>query len=574
MSFFMKMKPTAKKDAEVKRLSQIQALKRRVYELENQVKDLRHQAQAGKQSQIKLEERLAFEKLYSEISTAYTNLPTSEIDNTIENGLQQIGEFIGADRCNLSQLSKDKNRTHIVHSWSNKGIDLLPKFVVDIGAHFPWILDRIDRGEFVQFSDLSELPVAAAKDKESFSKLGTKSHIAVPIRAGGLILGSLSVDRLRAKRAWPDGLVQQLQRIGEVFANAVARKQKDLEIQNAFSEIKKLKEQIEADYTYLREEIDMEHNSHNMIGQSEVFKHLLLKIQQIAPTNVTVLILGETGTGKELVARAIHDESPRNTRPMVKVNCAALPANLIESELFGHEKGAFTSAQARQVGRFELAHGNTLFLDEIGELPLESQAKLLRVLQEGEFERLGSSRTLRVDVRIVAASNRDLEKEVRSGRFRQDLWYRLNVFPISVPPLWERKEDIPLLVSFFLDKFGKKMGKAINQIPVNVMEALQNYRWPGNVRELENVIERAVVNTQGHTLHLMNNLASSEQPPIQTRREDASIPPFKLAERDLILRALEKTKWRIEGTKGAALLLGLNPSTLRNRMRKHGIKRY
>jgi formate hydrogenlyase transcriptional activator len=552
--------------------SLIQDLKRRAVDLENQLHDLKIQAQNDKRLQEELMERLKFEKLLSEISSSYTNLPTSEIDNTIEHGLQQIGKFLKADRCNLSQLSKDLKGTHIIHSWSNEGVKRLPRFFVDISAYFPWILNRTLQGKYIKFSHPDELPEAAAKDKESFSNVGTLSHIGVPIRVGGSILGHLSIDTLRTQRTWPDELVNQLQRIGEVFANAVARKQKDLEIQRAFSEIKMLKEQIEADCTYLREEIDMEYNSHNMIGHSGLFKHLLLKIQQIAPTNVTVLILGETGTGKELVARAIHEESPRKNRPMVKVNCAALPANLIESELFGHEKGAFTSAQARQVGRFELANGNTLFLDEIGELPMESQAKLLRVLQEGEFERLGSSRTIKVDVRIIAASNRAIEDEVKKGRFRQDLWYRLNVFPIIVPSLRQREEDIELLATYFLKKFSKKMGKKINKIPSDVIIAMKNYQWPGNIRELENVIERAVVNTQGHSLQLLDNLALSN-PPHLNETHGTPIQPIEAAERNLIIQALEKTKWRIEGPKGAALMLGLNPSTLRNKMRKHGIQR-
>ena len=490
------MKKTAGPQTE----SSLQALQSRILELTDRLSELKKQNErlrqhneTEKRLNVELNERLAFEKLLSEISSAYTNLAISQIDNTIEQGLERIGQFFNADRCNLSQLSTDLKDNPIIHSWSNEETFRLPGFTLDIGAHFPWILDRICRGGFVQFSGPEELPAAAAKDKESFAKLGTLSHIAVPIAVGGLILGSLSVDTLRSQRTWPDKLVQQLQRIGEVFANAVMRKQKELEIQSAFAEIKKLQEQLEADYTYLREEIDMEHNAHNMIGQSSLFKLLMLKIKRIGPTHVTVLILGETGTGKELVARAIHEESPRKNRPMVKVNCAALPPSLIESELFGHEKGAFTSAQGRQVGRFELAHGNTLFLDEIGEMPLESQAKLLRVLQEGEFERLGSSRTINVDVRVIAATNRDIEEQVKNGRFRQDLWYRLNVFPIAVPPLRDRIADIEPLAHFFLEKITKKMGKTIDRILPHVIADMRHYPWPGNVRELENVIERAVV---------------------------------------------------------------------------------
>lgn len=245
-----------------------------------------------------------------------------------------------------------------------------------------------------------------------------------------------------------------------------------------------------------------------------------------------------------------------------------LPSSLVESELFGHEKGAFTSAQTRHVGRFELADGNTLFLDEIGELPLESQAKLLRVLQEGEFERLGSSQTIKVDVRIIAATNRILPEEVKKGRFRQDLWYRLNVYPITLPPLRERREDIPLLAKWLVNKFNRKMGRAINRIPAKVMNSLQAYHWPGNIRELENVIERAVINTQGPTLQLLDNL----DPPLAGNMIKSPIATLEEVERQHIVQALEETKWRINGPKGAALLLGINPSTLRSRMRKLGIQ--
>ncbi|MBE0595891.1 MAG: sigma 54-interacting transcriptional regulator [Desulfuromonadales bacterium] len=385
---------------------------------------------------------------------------------------------------------------------------------------------------------------------------------------GGKVVGALTLATVRAHRAWPDELVQRLRLVGEIFANALVRKQKELEIQEAFRQIKELNQQLEADCTYLREEIDYNYDLHQIIGQSHPLKSVLFNIQQIAATDTTVLILGETGTGKELVARAIHAASHRRDRPMVKVNCAALPANLIESELFGHEKGAFTSAQARQIGRFELADRNTLFLDEIGELPLESQAKLLRVLQEGEFERLGSSRTIKVDVRILAATNRNLEEEVRQGRFRQDLWYRLNVFPITAPPLRQRREDIPLLVNLFVSKFSRKMGKKIERIPSAVLRALQHYDWPGNVRELENVIERAVINTGGLSLQLRDDLKNSLAPgmtagPRQTLEE---------VERGHIVQVLEETRGRIEGSQGAALILGINPSTLRSRMRKLGIQ--
>ena len=333
-------------------------------------------------------------------------------------------------------------------------------------------------------------------------------------------------------------------------------------------EIVRLKEQLQADYSYLQEEIKLTHDFEHIIGNSNELKYVLHKVEQVAPSNTTVLILGETGTGKELIARAIHSTSPRRHRPLIKVDCASLSPTLIESELFGHEKGAFTGAQSRKIGRFELAHGSTIFLDEIGELPLELQTKLLRVVQEGEFERLGSSQTLKVEARIIAATNRDLEEEVRKGRFREDLWYRLNVFPITVPPLRQRKEDIPLLVQSFVNRLSRKMGKEITKIPQQVVEALQQYSWPGNIRELENVIERAIIDTKGPVLQLAGkinaSLAPTTAPPSQS---------LEAVERAHILQVLEEVRWKIDGKDGAAAKLELNPSTLRSRMRKLAIVR-
>jgi PAS domain S-box-containing protein len=344
------------------------------------------------------------------------------------------------------------------------------------------------------------------------------------------------------------------------------RKQAELNLTAALCEIQELKEKLEFERAYLQEEIKLEYNYENIIGQSDGLKYVLYKIEQIAPGDTTVLVLGETGTGKELVARAIHHLSRRKDRALVKVNCATLPANLIESELFGHEKGAFTGAHARQLGRFEVANGASLFLDEIGELPLELQPKLLRVIQDGEFERLGSAGTIKVDVRLIAATNRNLEEEVRRGRFREDLWYRLSIFPITVPPLRERVEDIALLVDFFVDKISKRLGKSIESIPTSVMNTLQEYQWPGNIRELENVLERAVINSSGPKLHLVDEL---KKPP-----KDLTTTPKTLeeVERDHIVRVLEQAHWKVSGQNGAAEILGLNRSTLRARMRKLGIR--
>jgi chemotaxis protein methyltransferase CheR len=343
------------------------------------------------------------------------------------------------------------------------------------------------------------------------------------------------------------------------------RKQAELNLKAALSEIKQLKDKLEVERAYLQEEIKLEYDYENIIGQSDALNYVFYKVEQIAPSDTTVLVLGETGTGKELVARAIHGLSPRKERALVKVNCATLPANLIESELFGHEKGAFTGAHARQLGRFEVANGATLFLDEIGELPLELQPKLLRVIQDGEFERLGSAGTIKVDVRVIAATNRNLEEEVRRGRFREDLWYRLNIFPITVPPLRERIEDIAMLVDFFVDKISKRLGKSIESIPTSVMNSLQDYQWPGNVRELENVLERAVINSSGPKLHLVDELKKHHKDLTTAQKTLNEI------EHDYIVRVLEQTHWKISGQNGAAEILGLNRSTLRARMRKLGI---
>lgn len=333
----------------------------------------------------------------------------------------------------------------------------------------------------------------------------------------------------------------------------------------ALLEVEKLKDQLEAEREYLQEEIKLEYNHENIVGQSDGLNYVLYKIEQIASSNTIILVLGETGTGKELVARAIHGLSPRKDRALVKVNCATLPSNLIESELFGHEKGAFTGSHSRHLGRFEVSDGATLFLDEIGELPLELQPKLLRVVQDGEFERLGSSRTIKVDARIIAATNRNLEVEVQRGRFREDLWYRLNIFPITMPPLRDRLDDIPLLVDFYVKKISRRMGKKIEVIPISVMNTLQNYHWPGNVRELENVLERAVINSSGPKLRLMDEL-KKPQMDLPTAQKT-----LEAVEREHIMRILDQTQWKVSGKNGAAEILGLNRSTLRARMRKLGI---
>ncbi|HEX9509797.1 MAG TPA: sigma 54-interacting transcriptional regulator [Puia sp.] len=341
------------------------------------------------------------------------------------------------------------------------------------------------------------------------------------------------------------------------------------ELQVRLKEIESLKNQLQAENKYLQEEIRLNNNFDEIVSKSKIFHKVLQQIEQVASTDATVLIMGESGTGKELIARAIHNISLRSRKPLVKVNCATLPANLIESELFGHEKGAFTGALERKIGRFELADGGSIFLDEIGELPVELQAKLLRVLQEGEFERLGNPRTMKVNVRVIAATNRNLEQAIEKKEFREDLYYRLNVFPVLCPPLRDRKEDIPLLVKHFCQKHEVKIGKKITNIPSKVMDALETYNWPGNIRELENIIERALILSRNGTLEPGEWLPTDKR----TVGKSAALPKLGEVEKNHILEALKKTGWKVSGEKGAAKILGLNPTTLEARMKKLGIRR-
>jgi formate hydrogenlyase transcriptional activator len=391
-------------------------------------------------------------------------------------------------------------------------------------------------------------------------KNGFRSLCALPLVVRGRSIGAITVASLH-NRQYEESDADFLMEVAKQIALAVDN-------MTAHEETEALKARFQAEAVYLQEEIKTEHNFEEIIGQSAPVRRMLRHVEQVAPTDSTVLICGETGTGKELVARAVHDRSKRKDRPLVKVNCGSIPSGLVESELFGHEKGAFTGAMQRRIGRFELANGGTIFLDEVTELPLETQVKLLRVLQEGEFERVGSSQTIKVDVRVIAATNRDLTEIVKNGAFRSDLYYRLNVFPLEVPPLKHRKDDIPLLVNFFLTKFGKKLGKDVRGVSQNSMESLTTYDWPGNIRELQNVIERSVVVASGPIVNVDESLVRANG-----AIQDTALDTLENVERNHIRRALGETNWVIHGKKGAADILGINPSTLRSRMEKLGIKR-
>jgi formate hydrogenlyase transcriptional activator len=429
-------------------------------------------------------------------------------------------------------------------------------------------------------------------DKESESSTerllaeqGVRSICVAPLIVAGKSIGTLNLASNKADEysSADGGLLQEV-------ANQVA-----LAVENmkAYEEIRSLHAKLEKENVYLREEIRSEHDFREIVGSSAALQEVLDKAERVAPLDSTVLIYGETGTGKELIARAIHDCSKHKNRPLVKLNCSAISAGLVESELFGHKRGAFTGAVERHIGRFELADGGTLFLDEVSELPLETQVKLLRVLQEGEFEPVGSNKTIHVDVRIIAATNRKLEECVAAGRFRSDLFYRLNVFPLELPPLRDRRSDIPQLVSFFLQRFANKFGRTIDAVQKETMDLLMDYPWPGNIRELQNIIERAVVLAAGPVLRVdpaflpktfmvgdlgqpspaIRSRTDSHVPESRAKSAEISFPSLDQMERNHILAALERSAGVIDGPKGAARILNLHPNTLRSRMGKLGIDR-
>jgi len=510
------------------------------------------------------DEALRFERLLADLSSRFVNLPPSEVDHQIEEGLRQIVEALDVDRSGLAEFSGDGKEFIVTHSWAREGYFRLTGIVI---SEYPWYTGKLLKGETLAFSRLAKDSWGGdGREKELAASFRFRAHLSIPLRVSGRPLGALSIACFRHERVWPAEVIPRLRLLGEVFANALARRNQSVSLEQALAEVRELKARLEEENLYLRKEIDVAARAGSgIVGESEAIKRTLVQVGQVAPTDAAVLLLGETGTGKELLAWSIHGLSARRGRTMMKVNCAALPPSLIEAELFGRERGAYTGALARQSGRFEVADGSTIFLDEIGDLPLELQAKLLRVLEQGEFERLGSTRTIRVNVRVIAATNRDLAAMVRAAAFRQDLYYRLNVFPITVPTLRARPEDIPLLVWAFVREFAQAQGKTIEQIPKRSMEALQRYLWPGNVRELRNIIERATILSTGPTLHV--DLPDPLDP------KASSGETLEAVERQHIIAVLEEVRWRIRGAGGAAQRLGLKPTTLESRIRKAGIKR-
>jgi len=516
-----------------------------------------------------LRERLEFEQFMADLSARFVALPSEKVDDEIQSALKKIVNFFKIDRCNLLRLLPAENVFQVMHSADVSDSSPYPVGIPRPVSLYPWLIKKLsEQHGVVSFARLEDLPAEAAIDKMNLEKVRVRSGLYIHVAALRSSEYSLGVTSAGNDRACPAEYIPRLRLLGEMFVNVLERSMGEQLLRERLEEIEQLKSQLEKENVYLREEIKAGQGFQKIVGTSDALQYVSFRVQQVAPTDSTVLILGETGTGKGMVAHAIHELSSRKDRPMITVNCAALPANLIESELFGREKGAFTGAHAKQVGRFEIAHDGTIFLDEIGEMPLELQAKLLRVLQEGEFERLGSPRTIKVDVRVIASTARDLKAEIRNSRFREDLFYRLNVFPITMPPLRMRRDDIPQLVRHFVDKYARKIGRTIRSVPKAVIKSLEEYAWPGNVRELEHVIERAVITSTGPVLQLADRL-DAEAP--ETKEE--SIKNLAAMEREHILKALRKTRWKINGEGGAAALLNIHPSTLRFRIKKLGIER-
>jgi transcriptional regulator with GAF, ATPase, and Fis domain len=515
-----------------------------------------------------LEERLRFEALLVDLSAGLVALPADQVDGAIEDAQRRIVDTLALDRSSLFQLTAEGEMV-LTHSWVRPGFQPFPPRI-SAREHFPWALGKALKGEVLRFSSVNELPPEAARDAETIRKYGPKSSIVFPLNAGGAVFGGLAFGTLQEERAWPDDLVARLRLVADLFVSVLARKRSDESLQQALDEVHRLKDQLQREVRYLQGEVEALHGHAGFTGNSPALQQVLTQADRVAATDATVLLLGETGTGKELLAETIHARSRRKGRLMIKVNCAALAPTLIETELFGREKGAYTGALSRQAGRFELADGSTLFLDEVAELPVDLQTKLLRVLQDGQFERVGGTKTLQVDVRVIAASNRDLTKAIADGRFREDLYYRLNGFPIVVPPLRERTSDIPLLAWTFVKQFGELLGKPVERIPQETMEELQRYPWPGNVRELRNVIERAIILGDSSTLRVPPG-------PVTDHRTQDTLRALEDAERSSlrahILSVLNRTGWRIRGAGGAAEILRLKPTTLEARVKKLGIQR-
>jgi formate hydrogenlyase transcriptional activator len=508
-------------------------------------------------------EHMAFQRLVADIAARFGGIEADALDDTIIDSLRQIGEALQLDRAVLWRRRSGETVATASHFWIRDPNALSPGDL-PIEA-IPYVISKLESDGVYSFTRVDDLPDPI--DRETFLSRGLRSGAVFPLAFGQEEddLAAVAFGTTMREQEWAPTIIERLRLVAGVISQAFSRARSHGALQRTLEEIKILRDRLKAENVELRREVRVLRVPSLLVSDSQVMKAVQSQIEQVAPTPATVLLLGETGTGKEVVAQTIHNLSPRHQRQMVRVSCAAIPTALIESELFGRERGAYTGALTRQIGRFETANQSTLFLDEIGDLPIEVQVKLLRVLQDKVIERLGSTQPLKVDVRIIAATNRNLEEAVDAKTFREDLFYRLNVFPIVVPPLRERVEDIPGLVWSFIDEFSKTFGKNIESISKDSMRELQRYPWPGNVRELRNVIERAVIVATSPQL-----VVAAPRPPTRMPQTAMTLSALEV---EHIRSVLDSTNWRVRGRGGAAERLGLKPTTLESRMARLGITR-
>ena len=526
-----------------------------------------------KQKENDLKKHRDFENLVATISTTFVGLSGPELEQSIQSTLGDIGSFFDVDAVRLYRLSLQGRVLKFRLNWSSEHLAPPQEMKVIQGRVYPNLAAHYSGGESTVFGCVDEWP-QIPELRKALEFFGTRAGVGVPLEIDDSGVDVFAMDKVLVDHEWPEDIIDRCKTVGNILLSAVRRRETELDLRTRYDEVKRLKSRLEQENIYLQKEIEIHLDYDEIIGNSHLLKSLLSQVEKVAVQDTAVLILGETGTGKGLIARNIHKNSPRKNRPLVTVNCAALPATLIESELFGHEKGAFTGAVSQKMGRFELADGGTIFLDEVGDLPLELQVKLLRVLEDQQFERLGSSATKTVDVRIIAATNRNLDRLIDDGKFRADLYYRLGVFPLWVPGLAERRRDIPLLAWFFISELQNRLGKTITKISSPAMDALTSYDWPGNVRELRNIIERAMILSPTPVLELgewfPGNFSSSST---ASQIEKTGGETLDEVQRAHILGVLQSCDWRIHGTNGAAERLGLKRTTLQSRMKKLGIER-
>lgn len=518
-----------------------------------------------------------FESILANLSASFVNTGPDELDQRVLAALQEIGRFLAIDLLEIWLLDAAHAQYKQAYRWTRPGVAQPQDSLEEAGSLSPFAY--LANGTTEVLKRAEEETSSEERDIAILQSNGEKSTVVLPLVAGNAELGLIYFESLISENVWPEKFVVRLQLIGEIFANLFLQCEKERELQRTLEENITLRQRLESENRVLQEEVSHTRESEQAVGSSKAFSAILQQVQRVARTDSTVLLLGETGTGKDLIANQIHQFSRRSRQRLVRINCAALPETLFESELFGHEKGAFTGADSRKIGRFELADGGTLVLDEIGEMPLHSQPKLLHALQTGEFERLGSEKSHKANVRLVASTNRDLEAMAREGGFRPDLYYRINVFPITVPPLRERREDIPLLADYFVEKLRGQVNHKVTRISDEAMDALLAYDWPGNIRELQNVIERSLILAPGDTLNvevLVNSVISSATAAAPMAGDHSAAMESKTLDelnREYIRAVCERCRWKIHGAGNAADLLGINPNTLRARMKKLGVER-